>query len=418
MRKSLSVLIVAGAIAVCAEAEEATDVFGFQKFFKTKEGSYSWDSRHWANGKARSLANWAGDAQDPTQWTDDRSSDGGGFYVDGQGTMQMLGSGPRFHINGQQSWATNKQQFQNVEYTGYFKRDALGGKDYGGMVVGVRSGALGHGSSGGNNCDAHTYYARFRNDGKWDFEKEWKHPGSYYRSGAGVGHQDPLWGGAVLPVDKWIGMKYVVYNKDASTVRLEVYIDSTTNATPPGKWELVGVAEDAGLDWSGAAYGAATIDGCSYTDAKAAILQAGDAIIMRSDNDHPYYKYVSVREIDPTALFEQGEDVSSSSQGSSSSTSNLDYSSSSENHGQSSSSVNPLPSSSASYSDYSSSSMYSGPNSSTSNLDFSSSSVNLLPSSSSKEPVPTAIRRTYRPSLENVPVRHFDLLGRRVPAKK
>lgn len=356
MRKSLGVLLVVGTVAVCADAEVATDVFGFQKFFKTKEGSYSWDSRHWANGNARSLANWAGDAQDPTQWTDDRSSDGGGFYVDGQGTMQMLGSGPRFHINGQQSWATNKQQFQNVEYTGYFKRDALGGENYGGMVVGVRSGALGHGSSGGNNCDAHTYYARFRNDGKWDFEKEWRHPGSYYRSGTGVGAQDPLWGGAVLPVDKWIGMKYVVYNKDPSTVRLEVYIDSTSDATPPGNWELVGVAEDAGQDWSGASYGVATIDGCSYTDAKAAILQAGDAIIMRSDNDHPYYKYVSVREIDPTAPLDGETDVGGSS---------------SSNQGL---------------------------------------------SSSSGESAPAAIRRTYRPSLENVPVRHFDLLGR--PAEK
>ena len=374
MRKCLGVLIVAMMAVSYVQAEESPDVFGFQKFFRTKDGTYSWDSRHWANGSARTLAEWAGDVEDPTQWTDDRSSDGGGFYVDGQGTMQMLGSGPRFHINGQQSWATNKQQFQNVEYTGYFKRDALGGENYGGMVVGVRSGALGHGSSGGNNCDAHTYYARFRNDGKWDFEKEWKHPGSYYRSTSGVGHQDPLWGGAVLPVDKWIGMKYIVYNKDASTVRLEVYIDSTTNATPPGKWELVGVAEDAGLDWSGASYGVATIDGCSYTDAKAAILQAGDAIIMRSDNDHPYYKYVSVREIDPTAPLDGETDVGGSS------SSSLGLVSSSSN---------------------------SGPSSSTANPGW---------SSSSGETAPAAIRRTYRPSPENVPVRHFDLLGR--PAEK
>ena len=104
----------------------------------------------------------------------------------------------------------------------------------------------------------------------------------------------------------------------------------------------MGVAEDAGQDWSGASYGVATIDGCSYTDAKAAILQAGDAIVMRSDNDHPYYKYVSVREIDPMASI--GEDGG--------------------------------------------------------------------------EEGPSAIRRIFRPSLENVPVRHFDLLGRRVPAKK
>ncbi len=407
MRKCLGALLVVGVVAVCAYAEEATDVFGFQKFFKTKDGSYFWDSRHWANGNARSLANWAGDAQDPTQWTDDRSSDGGGFYVDGQGTMQMLGSGPRFHINGQQSWADHKQQFLNVEYTAYFKRNALGGKDYGGMVVGVRSGALGHGSSGGNNCDAHTYYARFRNDGKWDFEKEWKHPDSYYRSGTGVGNQDPLWGeNVVLPVDKWIGMKYIVYNKDASTVHLEVYIDSTTNATPPGKWELVGVAEDAGQDWSGAAYGAATIDGCSYSDAKAAILQAGDAIVMRSDNDHPYYKFVTVREIDPTAPFEVETDVggsSSSNQSLSSSSTISESCSSSES--VSSSSLGPV--SSSTFESTSSSSL--GPVSS-------STSENLGWSSSSGESASTAIRRTYRPSLENVPVRHFDLLGR--PAEK
>ncbi len=361
MRKCFGVALVALLAPVFAHAEESTDVFGFQKFYQTEEGTYSWDSRHWANGNARSLANWASDTQDPTQWTDNRSSDAGGFYVDGQGTMQMLGSGPRFHINGQQDGAPNKQKFKNVEYTGYFKRDALGGQDYGGMVVGVRSGALGHGSSGGNNCDAHTYYARFRNDGKWDFEKEWKHPGSYYRSGSGVGRQDPLWGGNVLPVDKWIGMKYIVYNKDDATVHLEVYIDSTSGATPPGKWELVGSADDSGTDWSGASYGAATIDGCSYTDAKAAILQAGDAIVMRSDNDHPYYKFVTVREINPAAPF--GEDVPPGSSGSS---------------------VNPGPGSSSG-------------------------------SGGSGEST-TAIKRTYRPSLENVPIRHFDLLGR--PAEK
>ena len=175
------------------------------------------------------------------------------------------------------------------------------------MVVGVRSGPLGHASGGGNNCDANTYYARFRNDGKWDFEKEWKHPGSYYRSSSGIGAQDPLWGGNVLPVGKWIGMKYIVYNKDASTVRLELYIDSTSNAMPPGKWELVGVAEDAGTDWSGASYGAATIEGCAdyngLVNAYAAILKGG-IVLMRSDNDHPYYKYVSVREIEPTQKFE------------------------------------------------------------------------------------------------------------------
>ena len=291
------------ACAVASFAEDAVDVFGFQKFYETKAGSVSWTSEHWANGNARTFADWSDDPDDPLQWSDSRGVDGEGYTVDGKGVMQMLGEGPRFHINGQREWASQKQFFLNTEYTAYFMRNDAGGKNYGGMVVGVRSGALGHGSSGGNNCDAYTYYARFRNDGRWDFEKELKHPSSYYRSGSGIGKQDPLWGGESLPLNKWIGMKYIVYNKDESTVRLELYIDSTSGATPPGKWELVGVAEDAGLDWSGAEAGAAKIEGCKdyngLENAYDAILKGGGVVIMRTDNDHPSYKFVSIREIDP-----------------------------------------------------------------------------------------------------------------------
>lgn len=303
MKNRMKVFWIFCACAVASFADESVDVFGFQKFFETKAGSVSWTSEHWANGHERTFSDWSGDEEDPLQWTDDHSSDEGGFKVDGKGVMQMLGNGPRFHINGQISWTEKNQFFLNTEYTAYFMRNEMGGADYGGMVVGVRSGALGHASSGGNNCDANTYYARFRNDGKWDFEKEWKHPGSYYRSGSGVGKQDPLWGGKTFPLSKWIGMKYIVYNKDESTVRLELYIDSTSNATPPGKWELVGIAEDAGRDWSGASYGAAMIEGCKdyngLENAYDAILNGGGVVLMRTDNDHPFYKFVTVREIDP-----------------------------------------------------------------------------------------------------------------------
>ncbi len=285
-------------------AESPVDDFGFQKLYPTLSGTLSWNSAHWANGNARTFTNWSSDPDDATLWTSDQSSSGEGFQIDGAGTMQMLSSSPRFHINSNndESPTPTSQFFKNVEYTAYFKRDALGGKNYGGMVVGLRSGSHNHGSSGRDNCLANTYYARFRNDGKWDFEKEWKHPDSYYRSGSGIGMQDPLWGGDVLPVGKWIGMKFVVYNKDENTVRLELYVDSTSGGTPPGNWEAVGVAEDAGADWMGAS--SATIDGCAYTDAYAAILVGGGTALMRSDGDHPYYKFVSIREIDPTAEFE------------------------------------------------------------------------------------------------------------------
>ena len=287
-------------------AEEPVDAFGFKKIYRSKAGTEEWNSSHWANGKARSVE-WDGDPDDPWGWTESHSAGSGSFDIDGQGIMQMnWNDGPRFHLNSLHGSST--QFFLNSEWTGYFMRDALGGENYGGMVVGMRSGPLGHASSGGDDCDATTYYARFRNDGKWDFEKEWKHPESYYRTTSGVGNQDPLWNGNVLPVGKWIGMKYIVYNKDAGTVRLELYIDSTSNATPPGKWEPVGAIEDSGTDFRGAY--SETVSGCSYSDAYAPILEGGGTILMRSDKDHPYYKFVTLREIDvQEAPFEGTESI-------------------------------------------------------------------------------------------------------------
>jgi hypothetical protein len=238
-----------------------------------------------------------------------------------------MSSGPRFHINSQTEWAAKKQFYRDVEFTAYYRRGeaSANGPDYGGMVMGVRSGALGHASGGGNNCDASTYYARFRHDGKWDFEKEWKHPGSYYQSEGVVGKQTPLWGGAKLPTDRWIGMKFIVYNVEnladlaglpSYSVRLELYIDSTSNGEPASaKWEKVGEALDEGKDWSGASGGAATIDGCKdyngLEDAFAPILKGGGIALMRTDGStnnvvQGEYKYVSIREIDPLGAFAGG----------------------------------------------------------------------------------------------------------------
>ena len=323
-----SVSILAFACTVAFAEESPRDTFGIEKFYPTKSGTVEWNSAHWANGHARGIE-WDGDADDPLEWTDNRSAgDASPFFkIDGKGVMQMMSSGPRFHINSQTSWAAKKQFYRDVEFTAYYRRGEAseGGPDYGGMVMGVRSGALGHASSGGNNCDASTYYARFRHDGKWDFEKEWKHPGSYYQSEGIVGKQTPLWGGAKLPTGRWIGMKYIVYNQYNTadmlgippvSVKLELYIDSTSNGEPANaKWEKVGEALDEGKDWSGASGGAAKIDGCKdyngLEDALAPIVEGGGIALMRTDGNQNdvvqgEYKYVSIREIDPEGSFGDG----------------------------------------------------------------------------------------------------------------
>lgn len=272
------------------------DTFGIVQLRPSLQGSRAWTSAHWANGVPRTLK-YAPDPHDPTGWTDDHSSSSDGFRINGSGTMSMSGGGPRFHINSTLAGKVQAQAFLNTEFTAYYMRRGANGANWGGMIVGARSGPLGHASNGGNDCDATTYYARFRNDGKWDFEKELKHPGSTYWSGSGFNTQDPLWRGARLPQNRWIGMKYLVHNiPGRKHVRLELYIDTLSNGSPAGggTWQLVGAVTDSGNWPSG------DVSGCAY-DQKAVIDPGHGTFLLRTDNDTAVYKFVSIREIDPAA---------------------------------------------------------------------------------------------------------------------
>ena len=313
MMKSIAFIVLLSSFLF---AENALDTFGVKKIYKTKEGSVEWNSAHWANGVARGIS-WDGDPYDPLNWTDNRS-DGNAdpfFQIDGNGVMQMRSVGPRFHINSLTSWAPKTQFYKNVEFTAYYRKISTSSEPaYGGMVLGVRSGPLGHASSGGNNCDASTYYARFRHDGKWDFEKEWKHPGSYYQSQGILGKQTPLFNGNLLPVNEWIGMKFIVYNETETSVKMELYIDTLSHGdvSGGGVWEFVDSATDDGTSWSGASYGASAIEGCEtyngLINAYDAILEGHGIALMRTDGIEnnvvqAEYKNVSVREIDFTKPF-------------------------------------------------------------------------------------------------------------------
>lgn len=279
-----------------ALGQAGVDTFGIAMFLPTKDGSKIWTSAHWNNGTSRRIE-YDSDPYDPTDWTDDHSGSTDGFLVDGAGVMQMSGGSPRFHINSLRSGAQGTQFFLNTEYTAYYRRAGMAGADYGGLVVGARSGALGHASTGGDDCDATTYYARFRHDGKWDFEKELKHPTSDYWSGSGYHAQDPLWGGAKLPQHRWIGIKYFAWNlPDGKGVHLESWIDSVSGGDPSNAlWRKVGEVVDSGV-WAAAP---SAIAGCSYSDRNTVILEGHGTFLMRTDGDTAQYKMVSVREIVP-----------------------------------------------------------------------------------------------------------------------
>jgi hypothetical protein len=292
MRTSSMILMVAG----WAVAQSGLDTFGLERFHPSKVGYREWNSAHWANGHARSVA--GGDPDDPTGWSADHSCGTPIFSVDGAGLLKMSGC-PRFQIDPTDSTnqKTTKQKFRDIEFTGYFRRSGNSGKDYGGAVVGARSGALGHASPGGNDCDATTYYGRFRDDGKYDIEKELKHPGSTYWSGSGYDTQNPLWGGSCFPIGRWVGMKYLVWNIDNDTqVRFELWIDSISNGRPVGggHWQKVFSLTDSG-SWP-----SADVSGCAYSQ-NFVVTQGGGNVLLRTDDpDEVDWTMVSVREIDPT----------------------------------------------------------------------------------------------------------------------
>ena len=279
------------------------DAFGITQMHPTKAGTREWTSAHWAKGAARAVA-YDGDAFDPTGWTDNHSSGADNLYIDGKGTLQLKGEGPRFHINSVSQYSGTApaqkvppQAFVDVEATGYYRRLTTGGAAYDGAEIQVRTGPLAHGSSGGNVCDASGYAVRFRDDGNWDFEKELKHPGSgVYSTKAGSGA--PLFTGKTIPLNRWIGMKFLVYNLEGGVqVRLEVYIDSVSDvgAGAPvggGQWSLVGAMTDDGTNFPGG-----DASGCPGLTSKTAITSGHGTVLLRTDNEICEWKMVSIREI-------------------------------------------------------------------------------------------------------------------------
>lgn len=264
-----------------------TDSFGITKFYPTMSGYTDWESTHWNNSNARTLVTSDRDYDDPTGWTHVRGNSP--ISIDGNGVMAMGGASPRLYINPYPGYEESgaEQLFKNIEATVYYKRKGSDGKNWGGLIMGLRSGPMGH-SSDGDYCDATTYTARFRHDGKWDFEKELKHSESV---SSGYSQLFP----SALPADQWIGMKYLAYNIEHNTkVKLELWIDDTSNGdvSNGGEWRLLGEFIDDG-NWVDP-----EVEGCSYSGDKIILNGGGVAYLRNTDAQSAEYKYFSLREID------------------------------------------------------------------------------------------------------------------------
>jgi hypothetical protein len=305
---SLAILLLAGISAwpapttgAVVEGTPPVDAFGIAQRYPRLADSIEWNSLHWSVGGARTLG--GRDLPfDPTGWSQRRGS--GTVAIDGEGRMRLGGTQPRLYINpypdGSDDPSQAAQRFRNVEASVYFRRLSDAGAAYGGLVMGLRSGPLGHGSNGGDDCDATTYYARLRNDGNWDFAKELRHPNAAAQA------PQPVWQGATLPLGQWIGMRFAVLTRADGQVALELWLDRSSEGIGGGDWALLGTRVDDG-SW------AADATGCTYPDQQV-IDPGGGVVLLRNTADSDSgelseYRWLSVREVDSqqnAALFADG----------------------------------------------------------------------------------------------------------------
>lgn len=261
-------------------SEDDVDVFGITQLYPSVSGEPEWTAEHW-DGDAYSMA-FGEDDNDPSGLSGMRGD--GTLQVTGDGELVMSGSQPRIYI-----YPGTNEPWQNIEVTVYYQRVEDTGTAYAGLVVGVRSGPDGHNTD--TACDAHTYYARLRHDGDIDFEKELKHPAS--STGSEVDAEDVWPPDGILPTGEWIGWKFVIYNIDSASVKLEAYRD-LTDGQNGGDWQLMNEQVDDG-GWS-------VETDCPEHDpvggeSDLVVMDGGAVLVRNTDITEARYRWLTVREI-------------------------------------------------------------------------------------------------------------------------
>lgn len=260
--------------------QSAVDVFGIRKLYPSASSGAEWTSAHW-DGETYSISARR-DPNDPSGLSGMRGT--GTLAVD-DGVLTMGGSQPRIYV-----YPEDGTVWRDLEITAYYQRVTDSGTAYAGLVIGARSGPDGH--SDATACDAHTYYARVRNDGAFDFEKELEHPASATQARVNPTTAWPPSG--EVPRSTWIGFKYVIYNV-GNTVKLEAYRDMT-NGVNGGDWQRVNETVDDG-GWSVGT----TCSEHSPMNGESDLIQleGGTAFIRNTDVTEALYRWITIREIAP-----------------------------------------------------------------------------------------------------------------------
>jgi hypothetical protein len=176
--------------------------------------------------------------------------------------------GVRIHVD------SPKGIWKNVEMSGYFK--LLDGQDEFTMIA--RHGPSYHENGG---CDAYGYYGMLSAEGDAFFKKKTYHHGGGYTERTAVEEN------VVSELqDRWIGIKFMVYDVDNGDVKLELWID---DGDETNNWKKVTEYIDDG-EWE-------TEDShCDRPDDY--IIDSGTRATFRIDDSEFEFKKLSVKEIE------------------------------------------------------------------------------------------------------------------------
>ena len=163
--------------------------------------------------------------------------------------------------------------WKNVEMSGYFK--LLDGQDEFTLIA--RHGPSYHEDGG---CDAYGYYGMLSAEGDAFFKKKTYHHGGGYTARTAVAEN------VVSEIqDRWIGIKFMVYDVDNGDVKLELWID---DGDETNNWRKVTEYIDNG-EWE------TDESHCDRPDDY--IIDSGTRATFRVDDSEFEFKKLSVKEI-------------------------------------------------------------------------------------------------------------------------
>ncbi len=176
--------------------------------------------------------------------------------------------GVRIHVD------SPKGVWKNVEMSGYFK--LLDGQDEFTLIA--RHGPSYHDNGG---CDAYGYYGMLSAEGDAFFKKKTYHHGGGYTARTAVAEN------VVSELqDRWIGIKFMVYDVDNGDVKLELWID---DGDETNNWRKVTEYIDDG-GWE------TEESHCDRPDDY--IIESGTRASFRVDDSEFEFKKLSVKEIE------------------------------------------------------------------------------------------------------------------------